>query len=173
MATGIHGPQIAEWVIFTALVQSHDYKRLYECQKKHVWGRDIEADSFQNVRDRAGLRLGVLGYGSIGRQVGRVAKAMGMTVLAYTASKKDTAEKRKDKGFIVPGTGDADGTIPEEWFSGLDKESLHHFLEQDIDWLVVSVPLTKDTMHFLSKAEFKTLSQNGKRKPYVTNIARG
>lgn len=172
-STGVHGPQIAEWVIFTALVQSHDYKRLYECQKEHVWGRDIENDSYNTVRDRAGLRLGVLGYGSIGRQVGRVAKAMGMTVLAYTASKKDTPEKKKDKGFIVPGTGDPDGEIPDEWFSGLDKESLHHFLGQDIDWLVVSVPLTKETTHFLSTDEFKALSRNGKKKPYVTNIARG
>lgn len=173
VTTGIHGPQIAEWVIMTALVQSHDYKRLYECQKKHVWGRDMENDAYNSVRDRAGLRLGVLGYGSIGRQVGRLAKAMGMTVLAYTASKKDTPEKKKDKGFIVPGTGDADGEIPEEWFSGLDKESLHHFLRQDVDWLVVAVPLTKETTHFLSTEEFVALSQEGKKAPYVTNIARG
>lgn len=172
-ATGIHGPQIAEWVIMTALVQTHDYRRLYEHQKKHEWGKNMEKEAYGTVRDRAGLRLGVLGYGSIGRQVGRVAKAMGMSVYAYTASKKDTAEKRKDNGFIVPGTGDPDGDIPEKWFSGLDKESLHKFLRQDIDWLVVSVPLTKETTHFLSTDEFIALSQDGKRKPYVTNIARG
>ena len=172
-ASGIHGPQIAEWVVMTALVQSHGYKRLYECQKRHEWGKNLETDDPQTVRDRVGLRLGVLGYGSIGRQVGRVAKAMGMSVIAYTASPKDTKEKRKDGGFIVPGTGDPDGEIPEEWYSGLDKESLRHFLEQEIDWLVVSVPLTEETTHFLSTDEFKKLSCNGKRKPYVTNIARG
>ena len=43
-ATGIHGPQIAEWVIMTALVQSHDYKRLYEHQKKHEWGKNMSQD---------------------------------------------------------------------------------------------------------------------------------
>ena len=126
-----------------------------------------------SVQEQAGQRIGILGYGSIGRQVGRLAKALGMTVLAYTASEKDTPEKKKDRGYIVPGTGDRDGEYPDEWYSGLDKEGLHHFLEQDIDWLVISVPLTKETTHFLSTEEFKVLSQGGKKKPFVTNIARG
>lgn len=167
-SSGIHGPQIAEWVIMTGLVASHKYNELYEFQKKHQWGK-----SGYTVRDMVGRRLGVLGYGSIGRQVGRMAKAMGMDVIAYTATPKDTPEKKKDNGFIVPGTGDADGSIPSEWYSGLDKESLRHFLAQNIDWLVVSVPLTDQTRHFLSECEFKALSNNGKRPAFVTNIARG
>jgi phosphoglycerate dehydrogenase-like enzyme len=122
------------------------------------------------VQDLAGQRLGVLGYGSIGRQAGRVAKAMGMDVIAYTSSPRDTSEKRKDKGFIVPGTGDPDGNVPSKWFSGSDKESLHHFLRQDIDVLLVSVPLTPATRHMLSSEEFDILSQ---KKTFVSNIARG
>lgn len=166
-ASGIHGPQIAEWVVMTGLVQFHGYNKLYEQQKKHEWGKP---KGMSTVRDRVGLRLGVLGYGSIGRQVGRVAKAMGMEVLAYTAGPKDTKEKKRDSGYIVPGTGDVEGEVPEEWYSGLDKESLHHFLKQDIDWLIVAVPLTKETKHFLSTEEFEILS---KRKAFITNIARG
>jgi phosphoglycerate dehydrogenase-like enzyme len=172
-ASGIHGPQIAEWVVLTHLVHTHKYKDLYELQKKHEWPRDVNTKRQLTIRDRAGLRVGILGYGSIGRQVGRVANAMGMEVLAYTASKKDTKEKRRDPGFIVPGTGDEEGEIPIEWYSGLDKESLHHFLEQDLDWIVVAVPLTDDTKHFLSTGEFKKLSQDGKRPVFLTNIARG
>jgi len=173
-SSGIHGPQIAEWCIMTALVQSHKYNQLHDLQKEHKWGskRSGMAD-YHNVHDMVGKRLGVLGYGSIGRQVGRVAKAMGMDVLAYTATPKDTAESKKDQGFIVPGTGDPDGEIPKAWYSGLDKESRLHFLKQDIDWLIVSVPLTDQTRHFLSTDEFKTLSQNGKKPGFVTNIARG
>lgn len=172
-SSGIHGPQIAEWVIMTGLVQSHKYNQLHDLQKEHKWGKTGSSDDYHNVRDMVGRRLGVLGYGSIGRQVGRVAKAMGMDVIAYTATPKDTNEKKKDSGFIVPGTGDADGDIPSAWYSGLDKESLHHFLSQDIDWLIVSVPLTEQTKHFLSSAEFEKLSQGGKRPAFVTNIARG
>ena len=67
---------------------------------------------------------------------------MGMDVLAYTASPKPTPESRKDHGFIVPGTGDPDGAIPSAWYSGLDKASLHNFLKQDLDMLMIGVPLT-------------------------------
>jgi len=172
-SSGIHGPQIAEWVLMTALVQSHKYKQLYELQKEHKWGKTGAKDDYHSVRDMVGRRLGVLGYGSIGRQVGRVAKALGMDVVAYTATPKDTPEKKRDNGFIVPGTGDKEGEVPSEWFSGLDKESLHNFLKQDIDWLLVSVPLTEQTRHFLSTEEFKVLSQDGKRPAFITNIARG
>lgn len=170
-ASGIHGPQIAEWVVMTALVHNHGYKQLYEHQKKHEWAKLSDK---LTVRDRVGLRVGVLGYGSIGRQVGKVAKAMGMEVLAYTATPKKTKEDKKDKGFIVPGTGDPDGEIPIEWFSGLEKEDLHRFLKQDLDWIVVAVPLTNETRHFLGKEEFEIMAKHASQtKPFVTNIARG
>lgn len=96
-----------------------------------------------------------------------------MDVVAYTATPKDTPEKKKDSGFIVPGTGDPDGSIPSAWYSGLDKTSLHNFLAQDIDVLLVSVPLTNETRHFLSTKEFSILSQDGKRPAFIANIARG
>jgi hypothetical protein len=67
---------------------------------------------------------------------------MGMDVIAYTATPKDTPESRRDHGYVIPGIGDPDGTIPSAWFSGLDKPSLHKFLAQNIDLLVISVPLT-------------------------------
>jgi len=77
-SSGIHGPQIAEWVIMTALVQAHKYKQLYDLQRQKKWGHKISENStYRTVRDLVGQRIGVLGYGSIGRQVARVGKAMG------------------------------------------------------------------------------------------------
>ena len=95
-----------------------------------------------------------------------------MRVLAYTATPKDSAAKRRDGGFVVPGTGDVEGEIPEKWFSGLGKAELHEFLRQGIDWLVVSVPLTEQTRGFLGKDEFEVLKETG-GPAFVTNIARG
>lgn len=91
-------------------------------------------------------------------------------MLAYTASPRKTPESKKDRGYIVPGTGDPDGVIPSEWYSGLDKASLHTFLKQDIDILLVSVPLTPETRHFIAAEEFEIL---GKKNAFVVNIARG
>lgn len=97
-----------------------------------------------------------------------------MRVLAFTATPKDSDEKKRDAGFVVPGTGDVEGEIPEAWFSGLEKGDLHRFLGQGIDWLVVSVPLTEQTKGFLGKEEFEVLKKGGDGSPaFVTNIARG
>lgn len=170
-SSGIHGPQISEWVLLTALVHSHHYNKLHDWQRAHKWGQgEDKAQDLRTIRDNVGQRLGVLGYGSIGRQVGRVAQAMGMDVIAYTARPRSTAESKKDHGYIVPGTGDPDGSIPSAWYSGLDKASLHHFLAQDIDHLLISVPLTKQTTHFLGADEFALL---GHRHAFISNISRG
>lgn len=154
----------------TALVHSHQYHELYDLQKTHNWDQTGQQGRLHKIRDNVGQRFGVLGYGSIGRQAARVFKAMGSDVIAYTASPRPTPESKKDHGFIVPGTGDADGSIPSAWYSGTDKASLHHFLSQDIDHLLVSVPLTKETIHLLGKEEFDIL---GRRKAFISNISRG
>ena len=135
----------------------------------HDWNKE-GSGRFHTVHDNVGLRLGVLGYGSIGRQTARVAKAMGMDVIAYTASPRKTPESKKDQGFIVPRTGDPEGEIPSAWYSGLEKESLHNFLAQEIDHLLISVPLTKDTHHLIDAEALEIL---GKKKAFITNISRG
>jgi phosphoglycerate dehydrogenase-like enzyme len=109
-------------------------------------------------------------FGAEGILAAVVAKAMGMDVIAFTASPRRDAESKKDTGYIVPGTGDVDGTVPSAWYSGLDKESLHNFLAQDIDILLLSVPLTDKTRHLLDKEEFEIL---GKKNAFVANISRG
>lgn len=103
----------------------------------------------------------------------RVASALGMDVVAHTFNPRRTPESKRDTGYIVPRTGDPDGSIPIAWFSGGDKASLHRFLVQDLDYLVISVPLTPDTRHFLGTDEFAVLSQHGRRAPFVSNISRG
>lgn len=94
-----------------------------------------------------------------------------MDVIAYTASPRKDAESKKDHGYIVPGTGDRDGSIPSAWYSGLDKKSLHNFLSQDIDVLLISVPLTAQTKHFLGAEEFEILGTN--KNAFIVNISRG
>lgn len=99
-----------------------------------------------------------------------------MSIHVYTASPRPTPESKKDTGYIVPGTGDPDGTFPEKWYSGTSSKELHEFLGSGLDVLVVSVPLTKDTRHLLSTEEFGILSaprpKTGKGA-FVVNISRG
>ncbi|KAH8429811.1 D-isomer specific 2-hydroxyacid dehydrogenase family protein [Aspergillus melleus] len=173
-SSGVHGPPIAEWTVMNWLVASRKYNFTYENQKKHNW-TGVNA-YVQDIHDNVGKKVGILGYGSIGRQIGRVASALGAKVYAYTASPRSTPSSRIDNGFIVPGTGDKDGSIPVSWHHGTDKASLHEFLSLGLDHLVISLPLTPETTNFLGAEEFALLSARatpGHPKPYLTNISRG
>ena len=185
------------------LMHSHHFPDLGKWQREHKWGSSGE---IKQVKDLCGQRLGVLGYGSIGRQgtrlslhslksmalnicfrhhatffthklissqtpVARVCQALGMNVIAYTANPRLTPESRIDRGFAMQGTGDPDGSIPDAWYSGLNKQSLHEFLGQDIDFLVVSLPLTQDTTRLLGEEEFAILGRN--RNAFISNVSRG
>ncbi|KAK4038531.1 hypothetical protein C8A01DRAFT_47860 [Parachaetomium inaequale] len=164
-ANGAHAPQIAEWVVGTWLMANHHFRAYAVQQEKEQW---LRLD--HNVTDSPGLRMGVLGYGAIGRQCARLGQALGMEVYAYTRSEKPTPESRKDDSYCAPGTGDPDGLIPAKWFHGASKEAVNEFLAQDLDLLVLSLPLTQSTRHILGPEQFEILS---KKKTFVSNIARG
>ncbi|GFN12474.1 D-isomer specific 2-hydroxyacid dehydrogenase family protein [Aspergillus tubingensis] len=173
-SSGIHGPPIAEWTIMNWLVASRRFVYTHENQQKHIWAKNV--DFMNTVHDQVGRKIGILGYGSIGRQIGRVASALGMQVHAYTASPRPTPASRKDNGYIVPGTGDRDGTIPVSWHHGTDKASIHEFLSLGLDHLVIALPLTPQTTRMLGAEEFEILSNGvsaGRPRPYLTNISRG
>ncbi|KAL7273336.1 hypothetical protein RUND412_003813 [Rhizina undulata] len=173
-SSGIHGPQITEHIFLTILSSTHHLPRMLSWQKSHYWGD--HSSYFSAVQDLVTQRIGILGYGSIGRQTARVAKAFGMSIHAYTASPRPTPESRADKGYIVPGTGDPLGELPDKWFSGMDKTSLHKFLGSGLDVLVIAVPLTADSHHLLSAEEFEILGRprpHGAKGAYIVNVSRG
>lgn len=65
-SSGIHGPPIAEWAVMNWLVSSRNYVSTYEAQKQHRWGQVEEY--LHQFHDQVGKKVGILGYGSIGRQ---------------------------------------------------------------------------------------------------------
>lgn len=107
-----------------------------------------------------------------------------MEVIAYTSSPRPTSESRRDNGYVIPNTGDPDGTIPSAWYHDNnpddpnDKSSLHTFLSQNLDHLVICTPLTKSTTRLLGASEISVLSKGSSQQPhrpapYLTNISRG
>ncbi|KAK3943221.1 D-2-hydroxyacid dehydrogenase [Diplogelasinospora grovesii] len=166
-ANGVHGPQISEWVISTYLSFSHHLPEYWDKQKEGRWQRGN-----MNVEDSYGKTVGILGYGSIGRQVARVSVAMGMKVHAYTLHPRPTPESRRDESWTPEGLGDPEGVLPSKWFSGETTEKLHEFLASGLDLLLISTPLTDNTRHLISAPEFKVLAAQ-KRTALVSNIGRG
>lgn len=65
-SSGIHGPPVAEWTVMNWLTSARNFIHMHESQRQHCWGdRD---DYFPVVSDQVGKKVGILGYGSIGRQ---------------------------------------------------------------------------------------------------------
>ena len=48
------------------LVSSRQYAKMYEAQKEHIW--DVKTPYMATNHDQVGKKVGILGYGSIGRQ---------------------------------------------------------------------------------------------------------
>jgi phosphoglycerate dehydrogenase-like enzyme len=156
--SGIHATPIAEYVFASILAFRWRVPLWTHCQREARWpsGR-------WNLYARPELRdstLGILGYGSIGREVGRIGQAFGMRVLAMRRS-----IGRAKLGYTTEHTGDAAGTIPTRFYA---PDALHVMLAE-CDYLVVALPLTAETTHLIGSAELKAL----KSSAYLVNVARG
>ncbi len=157
-ASGIHATPIAEYVFASMLAHRWRVPLWTHCQRERCWpsGR-------WQLYARPELRrstLGILGYGSIGREVGRLGQAFGMRVLALRRS-----AGRTETGYAVEATGDPEGTVPEHFYP---PEALHEMLGQ-CDYVVVAVPLTRATHHLVGEAELRAM----KPTAMLINIARG
>ena len=169
-ANGVHPPQIAEWVIGTYIAHKHHFSKYAEYQKRGYWPSQHERAT-GHVESSPGSRMGILGYGAIGRQVARLATAMGMEIYAFTARERRMPESRRDDSYRVPGTeGDPEGVLPSAWFHGTSAEAINDFLAQGLDVLVMCLPLTDYTVDIIDKEQFEIMAE---KKTFVINIGRG
>lgn len=157
-SSGIHATPIAEYVLASMLAHRWQVPTWTSCQREGEWptGR-WSLYARPELRDAT---LGILGYGSIGREVGRLGHAFGMRVLALRRS-----AGRADLGYAVEQTGDPEGSLPERFYR---PAALHEMLGL-CDYVVVALPLTAATFHFIGKAELRAM----KPTAYLVNIARG
>lgn len=153
---GIFDTAIAEWNIAMMVNMIRDLRGMIRHQHAGIWDR-----SAIYQREIRGLVTGIWGYGGIGRETGRLAKAMGLTV--HVMSRKGVGPS--GPVYTVPGTGDPHGTLPDHVYSsGQEME----FLET-LDFLVLSVPLCKTTAGIIGEKELQSLP----RSAFVLNPARG
>ena len=161
-ASGVHAATIAEYAITMLLALAHRVPRMVEWQAKGVWPADKERWPLFVPTEVRGATLGVIGYGSIGRELARIATtAFGMRVLAC----KRDPHRRADTGYWLPGTGDPEGTLPDEWFSPAHLETM--LARSDV--VVMCAPLTPDTERMISERQLRAM----KPSAYFINVGRG
>jgi len=160
--SGVHAATIAEYAMTMLLALAHRVPRMVEWQGRRAWPPDEQRWPLFVPSEVRGATLGIIGYGSIGRELARIAKsAFGMVVLAC----KRNPGQRADDGYCLPGTGDPTGALPDEW---LGHGQLDRLLARS-DAVVLCAPLTPETQGMIGAAQLARM----KPTAYFINVGRG
>ena len=157
-ASGIHSVPMAQFTTGALLTLIHRMKDITGFTSSRNWP-DRTALAGSLLRGRT---VGIVGYGNIGRECARQLHALGMRVVCL---RQGSGCKIKGRFEAWPGTGDPEGTIPEQWFG---PQELHKMLPL-CDVLVITAPRTRDTRGMIGERELALLQPGS----YVMIISRG
>lgn len=158
-SSGIHAPRIAEYVLASMLAFTYRLPTLLHYQQRAEWPPGRWA--LFAGRELRGQTVGIVGYGSIGREVARLAKAFAMRVLIS----KRHVERLADEGYSLADVGDATGKLADGVYG---PDGLHEMLGQ-CDFVVLAAPLTPETRHMIDETALRVMRPHA----YLVNIARG
>ncbi len=158
--SGIHATQMSEYALMMMLAFTYKLPAALKYQAQAEW-LDNRADIFRPL-DLRGQTLGIVGYGSIGRELARMADALGMVVVASKRNVKQTAD---DEGYSEAGVGDPTGDIPTRLYP---PEALASMVSV-CDFVVVTVPHTTETHYMFNADIFDIMKPNA----VLINIGRG
>ncbi len=158
--SGLHAINIAEHVFAVVLSWFHRIPRMLEWQQRGQWPSSAERSSLFVADELSGKTMSIVGYGSIGRQIARLADAFGMRVIAM-----QRGTDHRDHGFLFPGLGDPEGVLPDRYYA---PAQLHDMLSES-DVVVIAVPLTPETRGLFDDAALRAM----KSTALLVNVARG
>jgi phosphoglycerate dehydrogenase-like enzyme len=139
-ANGVHSYPISETILAFMLSLTRKIHTYVQNQQAKNWDHsNLKSEMHKKT-------IGIIGVGTIGRETAKIAKAFGMTVLGI----------RRTGG-------------PEDFCDKMYKmEHLHTILPQ-CDYVVITLPLTKETRHLFTKEQFSLM----KPSAFFINIGRG
>ena len=158
-SSGIHAPGMAEYVLMMILAFAHRLPRMLHYQGRAEWPQGRWR--LFVPRELRGATIGIVGYGSIGREVARLARSFGMRVLA---TKRDT-QRITDQGWQLPDVGDPATAHVDRLYS---PEALRSMLGE-CDYVALTVPLTPETRGLVGTAELRSMKSGA----VLINVGRG
>lgn len=160
-ASGIHATNIAEYVFMMMLAFGHHLPQMIAHQAEAGWPTEKKYSAYMPLELR-GSTIGIVGYGSLGREIARLANAFGMEVLA---SKRDVRQPADPEGYLLPGTGDPEGV----YFHRLYPPEALATMVRDCNFVVLCVPLTESTRGMVNADIFAAMQPTA----YLINVSRG
>lgn len=157
--SGASAIQEGEFVLSMMLALGHHQPELFQNQLKHEWPAD-RWDKF-SPKELTNSTVGLVGYGSIGREVARLLQPFGVKVLA---TKRD-AMNPIDTGYTIEGHGDPEGN----YFHRLYPMQAVKSMVKECDFVVVLLPLTPQTHNSFGEKEIRAMKPGS----YLIVISRG
>ncbi|HKW65429.1 MAG TPA: D-2-hydroxyacid dehydrogenase [Candidatus Acidoferrum sp.] len=145
--SGVFSVPMAEHTIGLILALARNFPDSVRQQDKANWSQQELWDKPQHLSELNGQVLLIVGYGSIGRELAKRAKALDMRVWGVTRS------------------GEGDGAHAEKIFPAA---KLHHALPE-ADYVVVSAPETTETKHLIGAPELTKMKPGAR----LINVGRG
>ena len=158
-SSGVAISQMGEYVIMMLLNLGHKIPQMMQAQREKRWVEDKQVSLIP--KELRGSTVGIVGYGSIGREVARQLYPYGATVLA---SKRDVMHP-EDTGYTPEGLGDPLGNYFQRLYPN---EGLRGMLK-DCDFVVLTLPRTRDTECLINKEMFEAMKPGA----YFINVSRG
>ena len=152
-ARGVFSEPIAQYVLMMILAVSRRLPQLLELQRERTW-QPLEGAELGDVT------VGVVGLGSIGQAVARLASAFGCRVIAT---------RRRSEAGAEPPAGEAPaGRGPLAIDRILGPEGLPELLAES-DFVVLAAPLTPATENLIDSAALEAMKPGA----WLINVARG
>ena len=147
-STEVHGPVVAEHVIALIFALAKKIPQAARLQRQKIWGQEAMWSEGNHLKEIAGATLGLIGVGSIGRRVARMASALGMRVIAV----REHVEKGTPDGV--------EAVFPPDQLGELLGKS---------DYVVVAAPLLPATTRLIDATRLAMM----KPSAVLINVGRG
>jgi phosphoglycerate dehydrogenase-like enzyme len=147
-AREVHGPVVAEHVMALIFALAKKIPQAARLQQKRTWGQETIWNDGPRPREVAGATLGLIGLGSIGRTVARMASALGMRVIAV----REHPEKERPEGVAaVYAPSQIDDVLSQS------------------EYVVVAAPLTEATHGLINADRLAAMRPDA----FLINVGRG
>jgi phosphoglycerate dehydrogenase-like enzyme len=143
---GMHGDTVSDHIMAMILAFAKGLVPSWECKDQRKW---CPIDVMRKRFEPQEKLLGIVGFGTIGESLAEKAKAFGMKVMA-TKNRMKRGEKVKNVDKLLP------------------RNKFREFL-CTADFVVLTVPLTKETYHMIGRKELARMKETA----ILINVARG
>jgi phosphoglycerate dehydrogenase-like enzyme len=157
---GVAPSNMAETAVMLMLAFGHHLKRMIELQQQRYWPTFQERWDWFMPSELRGATVGIVGYGSIGRQIGQIAHAFGMRVLAMRRS--GTLQKQT---YTIPDLAETDFREPDRIYL---PDQVGEMLAE-CDYVVLMVPYTSASHNMIDERALRAMRPSA----VLINLARG